>query len=139
MSKFVHLELPTRHAGVERVENAVAYLASKRPRLSGARIQASLLVAAIVAALLVAANQFIETVTDGHLFAAWIGLWAVGFAAMAILAAPASRFVADLRQSFAQRRQARLAAEQDRKYWQAALDDARVMADIRAAMGNVGG
>ncbi len=139
MSKFVHLDLPTRHAGVERVENAVAYLKSQRPRLSGARVQASVLVAAIVAALLVAANQFIETVTDGHLFAAWIGLWAVGFAAMALLAAPASRLVANLHQRMAQRRQERLAAEQDRKYWQAALDDARLMSDIRAAMGNVGG
>jgi hypothetical protein len=139
MSKFVHLELPTRHAGVERVENAVAYLASVWPRFSGARVQASLLVTAIVAALLVVANQLIETVTEGHLFAVWIGLWAVGFALMALLAAPASRFVADLRQRLAKRRAARLAEEQDRKYWQAAIDDPRLMADIRAAMGKVGG
>ena len=139
MSKFVHLELSTQHAGVERVENALADLKSQRPRLSSARIQASFLVAAIVAALLVAANQLIETVTEGHLFAAWIGLWAVGFAAMALLAAPASRLVAHLRQHLAKRRLERIAAEQDRKYWQAALDDARLMAEIRAAMGNVGG
>jgi hypothetical protein len=139
MSKFVHLDLPTRHAGVERMENAAAYLASVWPRLSGARVQASLLVTAIVAALLVVANQLIETVTEGHLFAAWIGLWAVGFALMALLAAPASRFVADLRRRLAKRRAARLAEEQDRRYWQAAIDDPRLMADIRAAMGNVGG
>jgi peptidoglycan/LPS O-acetylase OafA/YrhL len=87
----------------------------------------------------VVANQLIETVTEGHLFAAWIGLWAVGFALMALLAAPASRFVADLRRRLAKRRAARLAEEQDRRYWQAAIDDPRLMADIRAAMGNVGG
>jgi hypothetical protein len=143
MTKFVHLEISHRHAGVERVENAVSYLKAsvkaQRPRLSVARLQASLLVTAIVAALLVAANQFIETVSDGHLFAAWLGLWAVGFAAMALLAQPAAALFARWRASRLAWREARRAAEQDRKFWQAALDDDRVMADLRGAMGAVGG
>jgi hypothetical protein len=134
MSKFVHLDLPQSHAGAQRIENAIAYVGKHRPRLSVARLQASLLVAAIVAALLLAANQLIETVTEGHLFAAWIGLWAVGFAAMALFAQPASRLAAKVQQHLAARREARRAADSDRRFWQAALDDARVMADIRAAM-----
>jgi hypothetical protein len=143
MTKFVHLEISHRHAGVERVENAVSYLKAsvkaQRPRLSVARLQASLLVTAIVAALLVAANQFIETVSDGHLFAAWLGLWAVGFAAMALLAQPAAALFARWRASRLAWREARRAAEQDRKFWQAAQHDDRLMADLRAAMGRVGG
>jgi hypothetical protein len=139
MNQFVHLEISHRHAGVERVENAVSYLKAHQPRLSAARLQASLLVTAIVAALLVAANQFIETVSDGHLFAAWLGLWAVGFALMALFAQPAAAWAARWRAGRAAARQARWAAEQDRKFWQAAQHDERVMADLRAAMARVGG
>ena len=139
MSKFVQVDFSTRHAGVERVENAVSYLKSRPWGRNGARLQAGVLVAAVVAALLVVSNQLIETITDGHLFAAWIGLWAVGFAAMALLARPASQFVAKLRSAKRERQAARRAADQDAHYWQAALDDERLMADIRGAMGRVGG
>lgn len=143
MSKFVHLDISLRHAGVERVENAISYLKAfvkeHGARLSVARLQAFMLVTAIVAALLVAANQFIETVSDGHLLAAWLGLWAVGFAAMALLAQPAAAFLARRRAGRLASRQARIAAAQDRKFWQAALNDERIMADVRAAMGRVGG
>jgi hypothetical protein len=139
MSKFVQVDFSTHHQGVERVENAVSYLKSRPWGRNGARLQAGVLVAAVVAALLVVSNQLIETITDGHLFAAWIGLWAVGFAAMALLARPASQFVAKLRNARREQQAARLAAAQDAYYWQAALDDERLMADIRSAMGRVGG
>ena len=139
MSKFVQVDFSTHHEGVERVENAVSYLKSRPWGRNGARLQAGVLVAAVVAALLVVSNQLIETITDGHLFAAWIGLWAVGFAAMALLARPASQFVAKLRSAKRERQAARRASAQDAHYWQAALEDERLMADIRGAMGRVGG
>jgi hypothetical protein len=87
----------------------------------------------LVAALLVVANQVIDTITDGHLFAAWIGLWALGFAAMALLMDPVFAMVSQLRQAFAQWRTAQRLAAQDEKLWNLALQDSRVMADIRAA------
>lgn len=139
MSKFVQVDFSTQHAGVERLENAVSYLKSRPWGRDGARLQAGVLVTAVLAALLVAANQLIETITDGHLFAAWIGLWAVGFAAMALLAQPLSKMGAKLRSAWRNRSQARLAATQDDRYWQAALHDERLMADIRGAMSRVGG
>ena len=52
-----------------------------------------MLLAAVVSALLVVANQVIDTWTEGHLLAAWIVLWTVAFAALGLLAAPARRAV----------------------------------------------
>ena len=61
----------------------------------GARGAAALLLAAIVSALLVVANQVIDTWTEGHLLAAWIVMWTVAFAALALFAArPAALAVA---------------------------------------------
>lgn len=139
MSKFIHVDFSSHHAGVERVENAVSYLQSRPWGPDGARLQAGILVTALVAALLVVANQLIETIADGHLFAAWIGLWAVGFAAMALLARPFSQLLAKLRGARQARQEARRAAAQDQRFWQSALNDDRLMADIRGAMGRVGG
>jgi hypothetical protein len=104
------------------------------PRLDATRATASLLLAAIVAALLVVANQVIDTWTEGHLLAAWIALWVVAFAALALLAAPARRATASLRAAYAEWREHRLQARHDEQFWQAALSDARIMADISRAM-----
>ncbi len=139
MSKFVQVDFSTQHAGVARIENALVYLKSRPWGRDGARLQAGILVMAVVAALLVVSNHLIDTITDGHLLAAWIGLWAVGFAALALLARPLSRASAGLRQAWIARKQARRAAAQDARYWDAAQQDERLMADIRAAMGRVGG
>lgn len=139
MSKFVSVNFPSTHLGVERIENAASFLKSRHFRLGSARTLAAMLLAAMVAALLVVANQVIDTITDGHLFAAWIGLWAIGFAGMALLAEPAIALAASLRRRRAAARQAREEKVQDETYWQSALDDERVMADLRGAMGRVGG
>ncbi len=134
MSKFVNFDQSTEHLGVERMENAVSYLKTRRFRFDSSRSLASLLLAAMVAALLVVANQVIETMTDGHLFAAWIGLWAVGFAAMALLAEPASQLIRKLRGPWAAWRASRRAAAENEKLWNLALHDERVMAELQAAI-----
>jgi hypothetical protein len=100
----------------------------------GNRAGASLLLAAIVAALVVVANQVIDTWTEGHLLAAWIVMWAVAFAALALLAAPAKRAVAAFRAGYQRWAAARRAAAADEQLWNLALTDARVMADISRAM-----
>jgi hypothetical protein len=133
MSKFIAVHPSTSHRGVERFENAAEFLKTRRFRLDGSRALAAMLLTAVVAAILVVANQLIETITDGHLFAAWIGLWALGFAAMALLMDPVFAAVASLRKVWGQWRAARRMAAQDAQMWESALSDARVMADIRAA------
>jgi len=100
----------------------------------GTRAGASLLLAAIVAALVVVANQVIDTWTEGHLLAAWIVMWAVAFAALALLAAPAKRAAAAFRAGYQRWAADRRAAAADEQLWNLALTDARVMADISRAM-----
>ena len=133
MSKFIHIDQSTSHPGVERLENAAKFFKSHTFRLDDSRALAAMLVTAVVAALLVVANQVIETITDGHLFAAWIGLWAIGFAVMALLSQPAFAATKALGKVWSNWRAARRLAAQDEKMWELAQRDARVMADIRAA------
>lgn len=134
MTSFAHAAYPTQHPGVVRAERVVQAVRALAQRLDGTRATASLLLAAIVAALLVVANQVVDTWTDGHLLAAWIVMWTVAFAALALFAAPVRRVSAAwqlwLKQQAAKRRQ----AAEDAKLWQVALNDARVMADISRAM-----
>ncbi len=46
---------------------------------------------------MVAANELIDSWSDGHLLAAWLVLWGIAFAGMALLAAPARNAVALVR------------------------------------------
>jgi hypothetical protein len=134
MTSFVHTEFPTSHPGVDRFEYAMAATKAGVKNFDAGRSLATLLLAATVSALLVVANQVIEAWTDGHLLMAWIALWAVAFAALALLATPARHFARSLRPSLAAWSAARKAQADDRKLWELACSDARVMSDISAAM-----
>lgn len=134
MTSFARIDYPAQHAGVARIERAASALKQAAGGFDRSRSAATLLLAAIVSSLVVVANQVVDTWTEGHLLAAWIVLWTVAFAAMALLAAPvrsAGRVIgARWERLAAARRQARA----EREYWQAALLDPRVMADISRAM-----
>jgi len=52
---------------------------------------AGMLLAAAVAALVVVADQLVSTWADGHLFLAWVAMWAVVFASMAVFTGAARR------------------------------------------------
>jgi hypothetical protein len=134
MTSFVHTEFPTTHPGVERFESAMAATKGIVKNFDSGRGLATLLLAATVSALLVVANQVIEAWSDGHLLMAWIALWAVAFAALALLSGPARHFARSLRPSLAAWSAARKAQDEDRKLWELACQDARVMSDISAAM-----
>ena len=134
MTSFAHVDYPTQHAGVVRAERAAQSLKQAVRGFDSTRASASLLLAAIVAALLVVANQVIDTWTEGHLLAAWIVMWAVAFAALALLATPAKRMAAVLRVGLKRWAAARKQAKEDDQLWQLAMTDARVMADISRAM-----
>ncbi len=134
MTSFAHVDHPTEHPGVLRAERLIASVTDAARGFDGARASATLLLASIVAALMVVANQVIDTWSEGHLLAAWIVMWAVAFAALALLASPARRAVATLRASTRRWALARKQVAQDEKLWAVALTDARVMADISRAM-----
>jgi hypothetical protein len=134
MTSFANVTYPTQHPGVVRAERLAENVRNLASRFDGTRATATLLLAAIVAALLVVANQVVETWTEGHLLAAWIVMWTVVFAALGLFAAPARRAACALRQGLRNWAEARRQAAQDEQVWNAALLDARVMADISRAM-----
>lgn len=129
MSSFVHIDYSLQHPGVVRAGRAVALLrAAWRQARHG-----SLLLAAVVSALLVVVDQLIDTWSDGHLLAAWVLMWAVAFGAMAFLAAPTRILAQGLVDGLRRWNAARVRAADDRRLWEMALTDRRVMADLRCA------
>lgn len=137
MTSFVQIDYRTEHPGVQRVENAAATLKGAYANVTSARAGASLLLAAIVASLLVVANKFIDSWGEGHLLAAWMVLWMVAFAALALLAGPIRRVVVSLRAQYALWAEALRREEEDERTWNAALRDARIMADLSRAMNGI--
>jgi hypothetical protein len=134
MARFIQANYPTEHAGVARVTRGLSNLRDGLRSFGGTRGTAALLLAALVSALLAVADQLIDTWTEGHLFAAWVVTWLIGFTAIALLASPARAAAERLRSLGRSWAAARRQAAQDEKLWNTALTDARVMADLSRAM-----
>jgi hypothetical protein len=141
MTSFVQPSYPTHHEGIERIGEALDSAETAFHKLTSARSVATFLLAAVVSGLVLAANQLIDTWADGHLLAAWIALWTVAFAALALAASPIRRAVLSVKNfdgsamyaAWSARRKARIA---DEKMWDYARHDARLMADIMRAVDN---
>jgi hypothetical protein len=141
MTSFVQPNYPTHHEGIERIGEALDNAEVVFHKLTGARSVATFLLAAVVSGLILAANQLIDTWADGHLLAAWIALWTVAFAALALAASPIRRAVMSVKNfdgsamyaAWSARRKARIA---DEKMWDYARHDKRLMADIMRAVDN---
>lgn len=134
MTSFVHVHYPAEHPGVARAESVIAAARQMRRQFDGTRGLAAVLLAAVVSALVVAADRLVESWADGGLLFAWVALWAVAFAAIALFAGAtrrtAHRVVRTLdawSYRIAQKRA-------DERLWSAAQSDPRVMADLQAAM-----
>ena len=134
MNNFVHTEYPAQHPGVMRAERVASALRGAVSRFDGARGAATLLLAAVVSALLVVANQVVDTWSEGHLLMAWIVMWTIAFTALALLAAPARNAGSVLRTALRAWGERRKQAAEDDKLWALAQTDARLMADISRAM-----
>lgn len=133
-SHFVHLEYSTVHPGVARAEQVVQNVRDIRDNFSGPRSLSTLLLAAVVAAMVVVADQLIDTWADGHLLAAWVTLWAVGFVAVGLFAG-ATRELASRLMTGLDAWSARLAQRRaDERLWAIAQTDARLMADLQGAI-----
>ncbi len=94
---------------------------------------AGMLLAAGMAALLVTADQVIDSWTDGHMLAAWVALWTVTFAALAILATPLRKMSDTGAAWISSYRKASAESRQEAEMWELARHDHRVMAEIRLA------
>lgn len=135
MTAFVNVEFPSQHPGVERAEQVIERFERATAPFDGARGVATLLLAALVSALLVVANEVIETWSDGHLLAAWIALWLVGFAALALLAKPMRALTLHGPQTWRNWLAKRRESADDACLWNLAQHDSCVMADILCAKG----
>ena len=131
---FVHLEYSTTHPGVVRAEQAVHNVRAIGQSMTGPGSLAVLLLAAVVASLVVVADQMMDTWADGHMLAAWVALWAVAFVAVGLFAG-ATRHVAAKLLSSLDAWSASLARRRaDARLWSIALTDARLMAELQGAL-----
>lgn len=119
MNTWVHSSTPAPAAGSASRE--------------AARGLAAFLLAAIVSAVFVVADQIIANWADGHLLVAWAGLWALGFVALVLLGGTVRRFSGRLIQALDAWAAARAQRRADERLWAIARTDPRVMADLQAA------
>src|SRR5262245_55989398 len=129
MARFIQAEYPTEHAGIARVTRGATALRATVRSFEGARGAVALLLAALVSAMLVVANELVTIWTEGYLLAAWVAVWLVAFAALALMATPIRAAAAKARTGLAAWNVARRQRAEDEKLWNVALTDARVMAD----------
>jgi hypothetical protein len=134
MTSFVNISHPAEHPAVARFESAVGAARQLRKGFDGTRGLAALLLAAIVAAMVVVADQLVENWAEGHLLVAWVAMWAVAFAAMALFAGTARQLAARVLAALDTWSSAVAQARSDVRLWEAAKADPRVMADLQAAM-----
>jgi hypothetical protein len=118
---------------VERLESAFFAARALYRSLDSTRGLSLMLLAAMVSALVVVADQLVETWADGHLFAAWVAMWLLGFVALAVFAAPA-RKLANVVMVALDGWSERLArSRSDARLWALAKADPRIMSDLDAA------
>ena len=138
MTAFVHLEYSNQHPGVVRAESAIGAVVSSaqhlKHKLSGTRSLAMLLLSAMVAAVMVVANQVMDTVAEGHLLALWVGMWLVAFAALATFAGTATQLALTIKGLLDSWSLKVAAKRADERLWAMAKADVRVMADLQHAI-----
>lgn len=134
MSSFIQPSYSARHAGVARMQTAATAVQGMRRDFDSTRGLSAMLLAAMVSAMVVVAGQLMDTWADGHLMVAWVGLWLVGFVALAVFAG-AARKVAKAVVGALDAWSHRVALTRaDERLWKIARSDPRVMAELNAAM-----
>lgn len=132
MTSIAQTSFPTLHTGAARAESVNGSLSD---RFDSAKGLSTILLAAIVSALVVAADQLVDNWGEGHLLAAWGAVWAVGFVALALFAGTARRAAARIVLALDAWSQRQARARADQRLWATALSDPRIMADLQVAMG----
>lgn len=103
------------------------------PKAEGSRTLAGMLLAAVLAALLVVADQVIDTWVDGHLLVGWVALWTVAFAALALLAPPLRKMSAVASAVIMGWVRASQERRMEEKMWEYAHHDPRIMVELQHA------
>lgn len=139
MNSYVYPSPRNAASGVSQPAVKTGSLRALWQRMDGAKSLAAMLLAAVASALVVLADQLISTWADEHLFVAWIALWLVAFAALALLASSCRQLSSGLLKNLALRRERARKNRADERMWALARTDSRVMADLQAAISRAEG
>ena len=119
--------------GVDRLASAASTARSMGRGLDSTKSLSAMLLAAMVSSMVVVADQLVETWADGHLMLAWVSLWLVGFAAIAIFGGAASKVASKVVGALNAWSQRQAQARADARLWVIAKSDPGLMADLSAA------
>jgi hypothetical protein len=95
---------------------------------------AGVLLSAVLASLMVVADQVIENWADGHLLLGWVALWSLVFATLAFCARPLRRASMAAAQVINAWILSAHQAREEARLWECARMDPRVMDELRAAV-----
>jgi hypothetical protein len=108
--------------------------AQQAPRnTDGSRSLAALLLAAVVAAMVILADRLVSTWADGHLLLAWVFLWVVVFAGLALFADSARRVARRGIVVLDSWSQSMAEARAETRLWEMAKHDPRLMSELTLA------
>ncbi|RZL05944.1 MAG: hypothetical protein EOP40_18770 [Rubrivivax sp.] len=102
-------------------------------RFAGTRGLSGLLLAAVVAGMVVLADQLISTWADEHLFLAWVLLWVVVFAGLALFAGAARTLARRAGVYLDSWSQSMAEARAEMRMWEMARNDPRLMSELTLA------
>ena len=94
---------------------------------------AALLMAAVVAALVVVADQLIDSWADGHIFVVWVAWWALVFGVTMAFAGTARRTAQRTMAALNTWSQRAAQRRAEARLWEIAKADPRVMSELVAA------
>ena len=134
MTSFVHVDQPTVHPGVQRAEALIARVQAARRDPIGSRALALLAIAAMVAAVLLVADNVVTSGDESGLLAAWTVLCGAAFAVLVLFASSLRTAVQDLASAWQAGAERRAIARSDARFLATAHSDPRVMKDLQAAM-----
>lgn len=134
MNQIAQPDFSTSHGGVTRMANAFSDLGRLTAQARSTKGVAGVLVAGGVSAVIVVAEQIVSAWADGHLLLAWIAMWVIVFALLAVFSDAVRGWPESLRQRFAQWRAAAARRAEDDRTWEAAQADPRLMAELQFAL-----
>ncbi len=134
MTSFIHTNYPAEHPGVMRAESVLSAARQLRRGFDSTKGLSTVLLAAAASALIVVADRVVDSLAEGHLMTAWLMLWAVGFAAIALFGGVARKMATATVKSLDAWSYRVAQARADERLWNTAQHDPRVMADLKAAI-----
>jgi hypothetical protein len=99
---------------------------------------AALLLAAVVSAMVVLADRLVSTWADGHLLLAWVFLWVIVFAGLALFADSARRLARRGMVVLDSWSQSMAEARAETRLWEMARQDPRLMSELILARTRAG-